>query len=255
MTKVAHHSAPDGSRRSGLRTAGLDLSLALVPLATLSATFWWLFGLPVGYLAQVAVAYLLLAFLLVWYLPDGPPTRGLGAANRVTLGRATLILPLSALAVQPMLLTNALAWLIIALGTIAMVLDGVDGWVARQSATSSPFGARFDMELDSFLMLVLSILVWRSGKVGAWAILVGLPRYLYVAAGWVWPMLRGELPHRVRRKAVCVAQGVLLLVCLGPIIPPALATAAAAAALALLVWSFAIDIHWLARWGPSERGS
>ena len=255
MTKVAHHSAPDSSRRSRLRKAGRDLTLALVPLATLSATFWWLFGLPVGYLAQVTVAYLLLAGLLVWYLPKGPPTRGLGAANRVTLGRATLVLPLSALAVQPILLTNALAWLIIALGTVAMVLDGVDGWVARQSDTSSPFGARFDMELDSFLMLVLSILVWRSGKVGAWAILIGLPRYLYVAAGWAWPILRAELPHSVRRKAVCVAQGVLLLVCLGPIIPPALATAAAAAALALLVWSFAVDILWLARWGPSGRDS
>ena len=255
MTKVADHLAPDSSRRSRLREAGLDLALALVPLATLAATFWWLFGLPVGYLAQVAVAYLCLAFLLVWYLPKGPPTRGLGAANRVTLGRAALVLPLSALAVQPILLPDAMAWLIIALATIATVLDGVDGWVARRSETASPFGARFDMELDSFLMLVLSLLVWRSGKVGAWAILIGLPHYLYVAAGWVWPMLRAELPPSVRRKAVCVAQGTLLLVCLGPIIPPALATASAAAALALLAWSFAVDIHWLYRWGPDGRAS
>ena len=255
MAKVAHHSGPDGSRRSRLRKAGLDLALALLPLATVATTFWGLFGLPVVYLTQVAVAYLLLAFLLVWYLPKGPPTGGLGAANRVTLGRATLILPLSALAAQPILLTDDVAWLIIAVATVALVLDGVDGWMARRSGTASPFGARFDMELDSFLMLVLSILVWRSGKVGAWAILIGLPRYLFVAAGWVWPMLRAALPPSMRRKAVCVAQGVLLLICLGPIIPPALATAAAAAALALLTWSFAVDIHWLAWSAPSGRDS
>ena len=255
MTKVDHQTRPGGSRRSRLRNVGSDLALALVPLATLATTFWWRFGLPVGYLAQVAGVYLFLAFLLVRYLPEGPPRGALGAANRVTLVRATLILPLSALAVQPIPLTDDLAWYIIAVATVALVLDGVDGWVARRAETASPFGARFDMELDSFLMLVLSILVWRHGRVGAWAILIGLPRYLYVAAGWVWPMLRSELPPSVRRKAVCAVQGVLLLICLGPIIPPALATAAAAAALALLAWSFAVDIHWLAKWGPDGRAS
>ena len=60
-------------------------------------------------------------------------------------------------------------------------------------------------------------------------------------------MLRAELLPSVRRKAVCVAQGVLILVCLGPIISPALATGAAAAALAVLPYSFAVDILWLTR--------
>ena len=255
MTKEAHQTWPGGSLRSRLRQAGSDLALALVPLTTLATITWWLFGLPIGYFAQVATAYMVLACLLVWYLPEGPPTGALDAANRVTLGRATLILPLSALAVQPILLSDDMAWYIIAVATVALVLDGVDGWVARRSETASPFGARFDMELDSFLMLVLSILVWRSEKVGAWAILIGLPRYLWVAAGWVWPLLRAELPPSVRRKAVCVAQGVLLLVCLGPIISPALATGAAAAALAVLAYSFAVDIIWLARWRPDRRGA
>ena len=247
MTKMAHHTWPDGSRRSRLQQAGADLALAVVPLTALATTTWWLLELPVGYFAQVAVAYVGLALLLVWHLPDRATAEGLGAANRLTLGRATLILPLSAIAARPVVLAADIAWYIIGVATVALVLDGVDGWMARRSHKASPFGARFDMELDSFLMLVLSILVWRSGKVEAWAILIGLPRYLYVAAGWVWPMLRAELPPSVRRKAVCVTQGVLLLVCLGPIISPALATAAAASALAVLAYSFAVDILWLAR--------
>ncbi len=253
MAKVAHQTWRESLLRSRLRQAGPDLALGLVSLTTLATTAWWLFGLPVGYVGQVAAAYMVLACLLVWNLPEGLPKGELGAANRVTLGRATLILPLSPLAVQPIRLTDDMAWCIIAVATVALVLDGVDGWVARRSQTASAFGVRFDMELDSFLMLVLSILVWRSGKVGAWAILIGLPRYLYVAGGWVWPMLRAELPPSVRRKAVCVAQGVLLLVCLGPIISPVLATAAAAAALAVLAYSFAVDIIWLARWRPDRR--
>ena len=255
MTKMAHQMWPGGSLRSRLRQAGSDVALALVSTTTFATITWWLFGLPVSYFAQVAVGYLVIACLLVWYLPEGQPRGELGAANRVTLGRATLVLPLSALAGQPILITDDMAWYIIAVATVTLVLDGVDGWLARRSETASPFGARFDMELDSFLMLVLSILVWRSGKVGAWAILIGLPRYLYVAGGWMWPMLRAELPPSVRRKAVCVAQGVLLLVCLGPIISPALATVAAAAALAVLAYSFAVDIIWLARRRSDSRGA
>ena len=255
MTKMAHQMWPGGSLRSRLRQAGSDVALALVSTTTFATITWWLFGLPVSYFAQVAVGYLVLACLLVWYLPEGQARGELGAANRVTLGRATLVLPLSALAGQPILITDDMAWYIIAVATVTLVLDGVDGWLARRSETASPFGARFDMELDSFLMLVLSILVWRSGKVGAWAILIGLPRYLYVAGGWMWPMLRAELPPSVRRKAVCVAQGVLLLVCLGPIISPALATVAAAAALAVLAYSFAVDIIWLARRRSDSRGA
>jgi hypothetical protein len=44
-----------------------------------------------------------------------------------------------------------------------------------------------------------------------------------------------------------VVQIVSLMVCLAPVVPPTLATALAAASLALLSLSFAIDIRTLAR--------
>ena len=168
----------------------------------------------------------------------------------MTLGRSTLVLPLAPLVAVTPPWPDGLAWWVMGVGTLALVLDGVDGWVARRTGSATTFGARFDMELDSLLMLVLAVLVWRSGAVGAWVILIGLPRYLFVAAGWIWPWLQGELPERRRRKAVCVAQGVLLLVCLGPVIPDALVTVSAITALALLTWSFAVDVAWLARHRP-----
>ena len=255
MTNAVDQMSQNGSLRSRLQQAGPDVALGLVSLTGVSTAAWRLFGLTVGYFAQVTATYLVLACLLVWYLPKNQPHPGLGAANRVTLFRATLILPLSALTAQPILLTNPMAWFIITVATVALILDGVDGWLARRSQIASAFGARFDMELDSFLMLVLSLLVWHSGKVGAWSILIGLPRYLYIAAGWMWPMLRAELPPSLRRKAVCVAQGVLLLVCLGPIVPPPLATGSAAAAVVVLTYSFAVDIIWLARRHPDSRNA
>ena len=153
----------------------------------------------------------------------------------------------AALVPQPEVLVDAGYWWIIGVMTVAMALDGVDGQIARRTATATAFGARFDMELDSFQMLVLAALVWRSEQVGPWVMLLGLPRYLFVAAGWVWPWMRAPLPERVRRKAGCVIQGIALLVCLGPIVPPGLAAPVAALILVLLGASFAVDSVWLFR--------
>ena len=90
------------------------------------------------------------------------------------------------------------------------------------------------------------MLVWLSDKVGPWVLLIGAFRYLFVAAGWLWPSLRGELRPSQRRKAICTTQGVALLVCLLPVVPATLAAVSAASALLLLTYSFAVDIRQLA---------
>ena len=46
-------------------------------------------------------------------------------------------------------------------GRGALALDGVDGQVARRTGTASELGARFDMEVDAFLILVLSVAAGR----------------------------------------------------------------------------------------------
>ena len=233
-----------------------DLVLGLVPYGSITAATWWLLALPATYLGVSFGFYGLLSILLATTHPGasadlGP---GLGWANRVTFGRAFLALPVTALAPFAPDLGPEAHWWAIGLGTLAMSLDGLDGRVARRSGTTSAFGARFDMELDAFLLLGLSILVWGSGKVGVWILLVGGMRYLFVAAGRVVPALTGQLPESYRRKTVCVVQGVVLLVCLGPIIPSSMANVAGMGALLLLVYSFAVDTMWLLRHAGSEAG-
>jgi phosphatidylglycerophosphate synthase len=222
---------------------GSALALALVAVA---AT-WWFSGAPASYVLIGVALYGALAALLLWTFPADLPGPGMGAANRVTLARAALVVPVFALALLRGPLEEAALWCVIALSTVAMVLDGVDGRVARRTGSQSAFGARFDMELDAALIMVLCALVWRGGKVGAWVLLIGLMRYAFVAAGWVWPALKAELPPSFRRKVVCVIQGVALLVALGPIVPTWLAVAGNAAALVLLAWSFAVDVVWALR--------
>jgi phosphatidylglycerophosphate synthase len=134
-------------------------------------------------------------------------------------------------------------WVVGALGALA--LDGVDGRIARRLGQESAFGARFDMETDAATLLGLSFLVWLCDQAGPWVLAIGLMRYIFVAGSWVWPALAAPLPPRKRRQAVCVVQMAALIVAIVPGTPPELASPLCLAALAALVYSFAVDIAWL----------
>jgi phosphatidylglycerophosphate synthase len=179
------------------------------------------------------------------------PFAALGAANRVTIVRAMLVSLLVALAGEPRMPRAAATAVVVA--TVAAILDGVDGWLARRSGMASSFGARFDMEADALLVLVLSILVWHYDKAGAWVLAGGLMRYAFVAAGWVLPWMGGTLKPTMRGKAVAVAQTVCLIVALAPVIARPLSVPVAAAALAALTWSFGVDVRRL--WRQREEGA
>ncbi|TVP55225.1 MAG: CDP-alcohol phosphatidyltransferase family protein [Gemmatimonadales bacterium] len=199
--------------------------------------------------------YLVQGALLLGFAPGLLPGGELGPANRLTLLRSSLVFPIAALLPIWADLGSPTTWWVIVLASVALVLDGLDGKVARMTDSHTSFGARFDMELDAFLILVLSMGVWLGGRAGAWVLLVGLLRYLFVVAGWLWPRLTAPLPESRRRKVVCVVQGVALLVALGPIIPASLAVASAALGLAALVYSFGVDTVWLVRHGEESRSS
>ena len=107
--------------------------------------------------------------------------------------------------------------LLIGLVVPALVLDAVDGWVARRTGTMTELGARFDMEVDAFLLLVLSAYV--APILGLWVLAIGLMRYVFVAAGWVLPWLRLQLPYRYWRKVVTAVQGIALTLAASGLIP------------------------------------
>jgi phosphatidylglycerophosphate synthase len=171
-----------------------------------------------------------------------------GAANVVTLVRALLTGFLLWIAVMPP--STALAWTAGWTAGLIAALDGIDGLLARRAGMVSAFGARFDMETDAALLVVLSILAWRYDKAGAWVLLIGLMRYLFVAAGYLLPWMSAPLTPTRRGRVVAVVQMVTLAVIL--VVPRPLAITAAATALALLVWSFAVDVGRLWRARPAR---
>ena len=175
--------------------------------------------------------------------------RSFGPANHVTLARATLVGGVAALVADSFVHPPHIPALV-ALATVALVLDAVDGQVARRTGTTSALGARFDMEVDAFLILVLSVFV--AASLGAWVLLIGAMRYAFVAAARVLPWLNGSLPPSMARKTVAALQGIALLTASAGILPPVAAPAVVLAALALLIWSFAHDIRWL--WDAKTSG-
>ena len=116
----------------------------------------WVVGVTCGVIANAA-----LARGLSRYRSDR-----LSPADWVTLARATLAVGVAALTADSFRQPAPVAMLV-TLTVVALALDGVDGWVARRNGTSA-LGARFDGEVDAFLILVLSVYVARStGDVGA----------------------------------------------------------------------------------------
>ena len=166
----------------------------------------------------------------------------LGPADWVTLVRATFAVGVAMLVADSFDVSAHVA-LLVALAAVALVLDSVDGWVARRSRTASALGAKVDGEVDAFLILALSIYVARSA--GAWVLLIGVARYAFFAAGWWLPWMRAELPPRYWRKVVAAIQGIVLTIAAADFLPSPLTKAGLVGALALLGESFGRDVWWL----------
>lgn len=198
-----------------------------------------LFGL------KATVVFAVVAVVALGQLRSHHPFDSIGPANVVTGLRASLTALVAALIGEPATTATALAAAALSLAVTG--LDGVDGWLARRTRMSSAFGARFDMETDALLILVLSVLAWQHGKAGAWIVLAGAMRYLFVAAGWLWHWMEAPLPPSLRRKAVCVVQIGGLGAVVSPLLAGAPGVAVATGTLVLLAYSFLVDVRWLWR--------
>jgi phosphatidylglycerophosphate synthase len=113
----------------------------------------------------------------------------------------------------------------------------------------SALGARFDLEVDAFLILVLSC--YLVGPVGGWVLAIGGARYAFAVAGWLLPALREPSPPRYWCKVVAAIQGIVLTVAAAGVLPGRVAELALAGALALLAESFGRQAWWLLRNAPA----
>ena len=139
-----------GTLRSAQGGPVIGLAAQVLLLAALAATIGlglagWLVGLACGLGMDAALAYSL----------RRNRSERIGPAGWVTLVRATLAVGVAALTADSFDRSAQVAALV-ALAAAALALDFVDGYVARRTGTASTLGARWDGEVDAFLILVLS---------------------------------------------------------------------------------------------------
>lgn len=254
------HDGPGAMERASATCIGSGISKRLRLDAALSlgvifvaAVVFYLIAASVQALTPSSVfaagCLLLIIFALVMHGLEFHSAPRFGVANRVTAIRAAIISLASAMIVfdygSAALGRNQ--EFLIGLVALALLLDGVDGYLARRFRLESELGWRFDMELDAFLILALSAACYMFDKAGWWVLLVGLMRYFFVIAQRIYPALKRPLPPSFRRKLICVYQVVALLSLLLPFVVPPVSSAIAASALVLLTYSFATDVVFLVR--------
>jgi phosphatidylglycerophosphate synthase len=224
-----------GNLRGPLAGLGGALLLLIVLARTVGlGGAGWLVGLASGLMLSAALGRALLR----------DPSARLGPAGWMTVIRATLVVGVAALAAASLERDVATATLV-ALASVALVLDFADGWIARRTATESALGAKLDGEVDAFLLLALSVEVAPSA--GAWVLAIGLARYAFLAAGWAFQWMRAPLPRREWRKTVTASQGVALTIAAAQVLPSVANRVLLAVALAMLAESFGRDVWWLWR--------
>jgi len=217
-----------------------DLLVAAIGLAAAAGGLRIAFALPMSVLLVSLGGFLVFALVLIWH----QGAQALTPADRVTLGRGVLVILLVGL-------MPAADWfvlepgLLFALALAAVLLDGVDGAVARRFRCATAKGARFDMELDAVLLLVLCIWLFLIERAGPWVLAIGAWRYGFILAGQWRASLRSDLSPSQRRRIICAIQGIGLVLCLAPSFPVAWVPALALTLLLLLSVSFILDMRAL----------
>jgi phosphatidylglycerophosphate synthase len=139
--------------------------------------------------ALVLAAVLSFAALLIGRRGAYTPSGRFGAANAVTLLRLVLVLALA------VVFPGRAGWVWAAALVAVLCLDAVDGYLARRSGEAAAFGSHFDMETDAFIVLLAGVELFLRDRVGAWVLVGGALRYLYVIVLWCLPSELGEHPR------------------------------------------------------------
>ena len=232
-----------------LRTsAAITSVVGLVAVVSLALAVGTALHLSAWYPAKAGASFAIVMVLAIGYLRGRHPFDRFGLPNQITTARALIVALIIGLVGEQG--PSDVAWTAVAGALLATTLDGVDGWLARRARKASAFGARFDVEIDALLIQWLAILAWRYGKAGPWIVMSGLLRYLFVAAGWLWPWMGRDLSPTLRGRALCIVQMVALILAIAPIVIPPASTSIAAVGLLALSYSFLVDTRRL--WHAAE---
>ena len=101
--------------------------------------------------------------------------------------------------------------------TLAVLLDVLDGYLARRFDQSSDFGLYLDMESDAFFVALIATVLYAKGSLEAWLLLPAYLRYLYMLFLKILP---GEPKKEPKRSYASIIAGCFFVALLLPFILP-----------------------------------
>lgn len=177
-----------------------------------------------------------LVWLIVRFRGAWTPGGRFGTANSLTVFRIALT------AALPFLFAGLGGPAVIVAGTGLLLLDLLDGQIARRRGEVSAFGEYLDKETDALMVLVLCLMLFLSGRLGAWILLPGGLRYLFVVVTYFG---RPEVVKERRERLARYVYALTVVALLAAFLPfPALYMPLALGATLLLTLSFARSF-WL----------
>ncbi|WP_324760645.1 CDP-alcohol phosphatidyltransferase family protein [Haloarcula sp. GH36] len=232
---MSHDGVPALSER---RRVVEGVAFVVLALAAVGSGYRWLVGTTMPETAGLwlgpttAVVGFVAAF--TWRhreamrTTDGVAMESLGVANAVTLGRGVLIgIVAGFVLLEP---EGRYLWVPAVGYGVAVVLDSVDGALARSLGTESRLGTRLDMAVDTIGFLVAPLVAVAWGWLPVWYLSLSAARYCYRAGCWLYRVRGGTvgpLPQSLLRRPLSGLQMVFLWVALVPIVPTDLVTLAA----------------------------
>lgn len=203
-----------------------------------------------------------LLYILAWvwhHLPynyrvgQGRVLDTLGIGSTITLARGCLYGLLAGFVLAPKPEGPLLSWLPGGLFLVAALTDYIDGYLARRANHATRLGKLLDLEVDSFGVLVATILLVQYGQLPAWYLIAGSAHYLF-HYHLLWRRRRGLPVHDLTdwplRRHIGGFHVGFLSVLLFPVFEPPLTTFAAVAFLLPFAYSFATD--WLRSTGRAH---
>lgn len=231
---------------------GLGVGLPLLAAVALAATLRWV--LPVGPTGQWGLSPAVVAGGCwagqLWYVgyslgstrPGGEQDRLFGLANTLTLFRGALYAVVAGFAVLPP--ETGLAWAPALCYGVGIVLDKLDGTIARSVGSETDLGERLDVAFDTFGFVVAPVVAVSWGLLPAWYLSISAARYVFVG-GIRWRRFRGhpvfDRPDSDLGKYLAGIQMAFLTVALVPAAPTGLVRAVAPVILAPSLAVFARD--------------
>lgn len=168
---------------------------SLLNIVLLAATL--MVGNPFAWMIISAFSFAYYVYKMRTFIPALPLK--LGYANLVTIVRLGLLFVL-------VFIHRWMGDLFLFLGFLVVILmDGLDGFIARKYNHTSDAGEYLDMETDAFLALFLCWLHFSENKIEYWILVPGLLKYAYSVVFTNVRQLAADYPPKKVRAAIAAA--------------------------------------------------